>query len=345
MPTTRPKTRLANLTTAVALVAMLAAVGCSDDARLEPTAAKDARERESDGRALDGSETGSANTAEAASQPSISEHDPDGPVLQEAAALRSGKDGKSSATAVLDDRTPVGRSGVTQRHEPGEAAAVRPPCADGSCEPRDISGIDPISNAVGGGSAAGGDTGAAATVEEVLEKGLGLAGVSPVHLAFRGRTENDSVRCEWRGVARTPEQREQAVRFWLDLDDEDELPSAAEVERLFMEELDRINPIFPETVKSNFRALARGGLSTDFQFLTCYVDYTVDEYLLGSSSATTTTLTIAYDRRGEGRSYDLYSRAHAAGEFGSEALMSEQEYEDHLGQIASAIELLLSVIF
>ncbi len=342
MSTTNPNTKLGNLTTAVALVAILAAVGCSDDANRELSGTRDAPGN--DGRASVGSKMGSAPASEAASQPSIQQHDPDGPVLQEASAFRSGGDRGSSVTAVTDDRTLVGRSGAAHTHGPGKTAAIRPPCAYGSCEPRDISGINPISSAVGGGSAAGGDTGAA-TVEEVLEKGLDLAGASPVHLAFRGRPKDDSVRCEWRGVARTPEQREQAVRFWLDLDDEDELPSAAEVERLFMEELDRINPIFPETVKSNFRALARGGLSTDFRFLTCYVDYAVDEYLLGSSSETTTTLTIAYDRRGEGRSYDLYSRAHAAGEFGSEALMSEQEYEDHLGEIASAIELLLSAIF
>lgn len=79
------------------------------------------------------------------------------------------------------------------------------------------------------------DTG---TVEELLESELALASASPVHLAVRGTAEPDSVRCEWRGVARTPEQREEAIRFWLDLDDSEGLPSAQEVERLFMEKLD-----------------------------------------------------------------------------------------------------------
>ena len=120
-----------------------------------------------------------------------------------------------------------------------------------------------------------------------------MAGASPVHLAFRGTAQEDSVRCEWRGVARTPEQREQAVRFWLDLDDDEELPSASEVERRFMEELDRIGPIYPETVRANFRALARGDLSTDYTFLTCYADYTVHEYLLGSGSTTSTAMVVA----------------------------------------------------
>ena len=166
---------------------------------------------------------------------------------------------------------------LSQGNGPG---AVVPPCAGGRCEPRDMSAFNLFSGLAETDAAQESDTGAA-SVEDVLEKGLALAEVSPVHLAFRGTADDGSVRCEWRGIARTPEQREQAIRFWLDLDENDALPSSAEIERRFMAELQRINPIYPETVKSNFRAIARGGLSPEYLVLACYADYTVHEYLLG----------------------------------------------------------------
>ncbi len=74
--------------------------------------------------------------------------------------------------------------------------------------------------------------GPAATVEEVLERGLRLAGASPVHLAFRGTAVANSARCDWRGIARTAGQRADAIRYWLELDADDELPNAAYLEGL-----------------------------------------------------------------------------------------------------------------
>ena len=121
-------------------------------------------------------------------------------------------------------------------------SAVSPPCSRGGCDQRDIGMLDLFSNSLGGHSA-GFELQDTGTVEELLERGLALADASPVHLAVRGPTEADSVRCEWRGVARTPHQREEAIRFWLGLDDTEELPSAQEVERLFMEKLDQGNPV------------------------------------------------------------------------------------------------------
>ena len=208
---------------------------------------------------------------------------------------------------------------------PGGEVAWTPvaPCAGPNgggdhCEPRDVSAISLFSPP----SAAAYEPVDIASVEEVLEKGLRLAEASPVHLAARATVQDGSLRCEWRGVARTPKQREEAIRFWLALDDTDPLPSAAEVERRFMAELDIINPIYPGTVRSNFRAIARGGESTEYQFLTCYADYTVQEYLLGPSLTGTQALTVAYDRLGEVRSYGLYMVAHDEGEFGEEPLLT-----------------------
>ena len=120
-------------------------------------------------------------------------------------------------------------------------SSVVPPCTERPCPQRNVSLFDVASFSIG--SEAAFDLPPAASVEEILEKGLALAEASPVHLVVRGMAREDSTRCEWRGVARTPDQREQAIRFWLDIDDSDPLPTTAEVEQRFMEELDRINPV------------------------------------------------------------------------------------------------------
>ena len=87
---------------------------------------------------------------------------------------------------------------------PDMAETPAPPCvgneeSDKPCESRDVSEFGLFSDSLGHPSATH-------SVEEVLEKGLKLSGASPVHLAFRGTAQSDTVRCEWRGVARTLEQ-------------------------------------------------------------------------------------------------------------------------------------------
>ena len=173
------------------------------------------------------------------------------------------------------------------------------------------------------------------TVEELLEKGLYLAEASPVHLAIRGTASGDTVRCEWRGIARTTSQRENAIRFWLGLSATDAIPDAAYLEVLFRVTLETIDPEYRETAISNFMAIAKGGLSTEYLFLTCYADYTATEYLLGAGPA---KVTAAYDRMGEARSYELYRREHEAGQFGSDALQTRGEHEAGMQAIVAAAE-------
>ena len=157
----------------------------------------------------------------------------------------------------------------------------------------------------------------ASTVEELLEEGLYQADASPVHLAIRGTADADSVRCAWRGIARTAQQREDAIRFWLRLDETATIPDAAYLEVLFRVVLDALDPEFRETAKANFLAIARGGLSTEYLFLTCYADYSTTAYLLGAGPA---KVTVAYDRMDEAPSYELYAREHDTGQFGDQAL-------------------------
>ena len=85
-----------------------------------------------------------------------------------------------------------------------------------------------------------------ASVEDVLTRGLRLMGASPVHIALKGAAQSSSIRCDLRGIARTADQRETAIRFWLELADDDPLPSALEVERRFVEQLDSMNVAYPE---------------------------------------------------------------------------------------------------
>ena len=180
-----------------------------------------------------------------------------------------------------------------------------------------------------------------ARVEALLERGLHQAGASPVHLAIRGTPAASSVRCAWRGIARTTQQREAAIRFWLGLDSDDPLPSTADLETLFTVTLETLDPDYRETAKANFLAIARGGESMDYLFLTCFADYAVTNFLLGSGT-TPTTVTVAYDRMGEAASYDLYVREHDTGTYGTAALQTRGEYETSLQAQVVAAEKALS---
>ena len=224
----------------------------------------------------------------------------------------------------------------------GDTINVSPPCSDesdASCAPRDVSQFNLLSG-IPAGARYTSDVNVD-SLEDVLEKGLRLGEASPVHIGVRGTAVSSSTRCAWRGVARTSAQREGAIRLWLGLAATDPLPSAAEVERRFMEYLGQLNLELPQTAKTSFRALARGGLTTEYLFLTCYLDYAASEYVLGAGP---TTLTVAYDQIVQTRSYDLYRRAHTAGEFGSATLMSESAYEAALYQAVWDAEAALSGI-
>ena len=179
----------------------------------------------------------------------------------------------------------------------------------------------------------------APTVEDILEKGVRLAEASPVHIAFRGTADRDSVRCAWRGIARTTQQREEAIRFWLGIEKGDLVPPPAEIENMFSYTLEALGPAFPATARSNFSAIARGGLTSEYSFLTCYADYYVQEYVLGIGPD---KLTVAYDSWGDARSYELYRSSHAAGEFGDEPLQEEEEYERRLQATVHASETIIA---
>ena len=107
-------------------------------------------------------------------------------------------------------------TGATGQMSTSTQPEANPPVADTS--PRDVSGMLLFVSQPGG---AGSDyVYEPETVEELLEKGMFAVEASPTHIVLRGTPVRDSVRCEWQGIARTPYQREEAIRFWLALGDD-----------------------------------------------------------------------------------------------------------------------------
>ena len=144
------------------------------------------------------------------------------------------------------------------------------------------------------------------TVEELLEKGWYAAGASPVHIAIRGTPREDSVRCEWHGVARTPAQREEQIRFLLGVPDDTDLPSPADVETILTAYAEQLAPGWDERSKAWMIPLARGKLSVGYLVMSCYADYAVSEYILGRGPS---TVTVAFEQTEHDYSYDVYLKA------------------------------------
>ena len=184
-----------------------------------------------------------------------------------------------------------------------------------------------------GANAAGSQSGDAVTIEDILENGLANVGASPVHLALRATPVTDSTRCQWRGIARTPQQRDDTVRMLLNLQPDEETPHPEYLSILFETTADTNQPDLPTILKSNFESIARGGLSEEFLSLTCFIDYTITEYLLGTGPD---TLTVAFDNLGESPSYDLYLKAHTAGDYGEQTLLTQEEHQAEMLDLATA---------
>ena len=210
---------------------------------------------------------------------------------------------------------------------------------EGDCRIREVHAFDIFSpQSMGAGFDYDRET---PSVEAILEKGLDELGLSPTHIAVRGTAQSDSVRCEWHGVACTSEQREAAIRFWLGIGEDEVLPSPDEIEERFMFYVDQMSPRHRLTWAANVSGLARGGLNTDTLFLACYATYEADDYLLGSGPS---TIALGYDQLGESPSYDLYSRAHAAGDFRDEPLKDQGEYQADRDEVVWATETSLGEI-
>ena len=229
--------------------------------------------------------------------------------------------------------TPVPTPTPTPTPMPIEQTCLDDP--DGPCSPRDVSDFLLFTLR---GMHEGGVT--VPSVEDVLEKGLYLAEASPVHIAFEGTAHPGSVRCHWRGVARTLSQREESIRFWLGMDDDEPLPSPPELEAEFMGGIaSRYKPF----VRAQFLPIWRGGFSDEILSMTCYADYNVSRYTLGSGPG---NVTVGYNIPfSQSRSYDLLKRSLAAGDSVLGSLPTESEYEQMLaGQLAEPQSILVDLL-
>lgn len=159
--------------------------------------------------------------------------------------------------------------------------------------------------------------------ETVLESGLYGLGASPAQIAIMGTPVGSSVRCQWHGLARTNSQREEALRLVLGLSATDTLPTTASARETLNSYVTLLAPQYRDAMEANFNHIIDGGLLEDGQFLACYVDYSVTEYVLGAG---TSNVTVVYDNLLKRRSYDLYQNAHAAGRYGSGAVQSRSAY-------------------
>ena len=74
--------------------------------------------------------------------------------------------------------------------------------------------------------------------------------------------------CARRGIARTAEQRADAIRLWPELAPGAVIPEMAYVEALFVVVPDTFDPHSRDTAKAKFLASARVGLSMDYLVLT-----------------------------------------------------------------------------
>ena len=213
-----------------------------------------------------------------------------------------------------------------------------------------------ITNPVVGAGVAYSDTIEEPTVEEILENSRLPFSIesSPTEIAFRGTTRPDSVRCDWQPVARTVDQREADIRSWLGIGETEPLPSAEQVISETIKIFKESGALLPEPDLATVKAMAYGGSSSEYgySYMSCYIDYKVIEYFLGSGAV---ALTVAYPTFVPAMDYDLYVRSHATGWFGgaSDPLMSKgehqaaqdeeiREYESRIRAIVQARE---SVVF
>ncbi len=138
----------------------------------------------------------------------------------------------ASTPAALPISTPISSS----------ANFVEPCLEPSECEPRDVGDWFIAAQTLSNSAGAMFEEFEAPSVETVLESGWLSSGLSPTHIAFRGTARRNSAMCDWYGIARTAEQREGSIRWWLGMDQNENLPSPAKLEATFEAHIKEIEP-------------------------------------------------------------------------------------------------------
>ena len=231
----------------------------------------------------------------------------------------------SGAEKVLKNLVNLSGDIVPPFEEMKDSAARGEACSsnDGVCNPRDVSRIDPtMLGAVGASS----PPIALPTIEEVLDRGFLLAGASPIHLVAMGSISKDSIRCGWRANALTLQQREQSIRFCMNLEEGAGLPSGTEIQTFFDDLASKAREDRRYIVAAQYQELVDGGPSPDRAVLVCYGQLASATYPLGAGPV---EITIAFETFQEGRSYVLYEKAYTAGELGPPETTSKMSRGEH----------------
>ena len=108
-----------------------------------------------------------------------------------------------------------------------------------------------------------------------------------------------------------------------------------------MHYIDRMSLPYRLQWSSSASVLVNGGLNTEYSFLSCYVGYSVEEYLLGDGPS---ALTVTYAKVDERPSYGLYSRSYDIGVIPSSSKLSEGEFAAAVQEKAQDAESWLSSI-
>ena len=148
-------------------------------------------------------------------------------LTQRESLRRDGNDTQSLKIGLSSTIPPITSSDQVDQKPPCHRTASNP----NPCDLRATSSLNLFSGSNSGGMRSTHTP--VATVEELLEKGFRLAEASPTHIVIRATAQEDSVRCDWRGIARTREQRREALRFWLGIDEQDPVPDASYLQTLF----------------------------------------------------------------------------------------------------------------
>ncbi len=160
-------------------------------------------------------------------------------------------------------------------------------------------------------------------VERAMEAGWHGAEASPTHIVIKGTPVAEATRCAWRGTAMTNSQRHDAIRFMMGVDQNTAIPERSVLKGIFDAYVQRMAAPYTDAMEQNLYHLMDGGTLTEGQVLVCYVDFAVNEYILGAGPA---RVTVGYDDIAKTRSYGLYKLAHAAGRYGDQPLLSQSDY-------------------
>ena len=207
---------------------------------------------------------------------------------------------------------------------------------------RDVSGMIQIQGAdAAGTSVAYHQT--ARTLEDILQDGQDPWRGAPAHIVMRAEQILGTTRCAYRGFARTLENREELLRLGHQIEDDEPLPSLKEMEAKAEELAESVRKEDAPYIRADMAALIEGGLSNIHRILTCYGDYRVSDYVLGSGPD---QITIAFDFVGPKpfaglrprESYQLYKKGYEGGHYDDDPFLTEEEYDTETNRRISEAE-------